>query len=73
MDGYEKLANSIIIRAAKDYRAALKKIRRNPGNRDAAETAVQCEEFFDSRWFSALTTVDGEWLKEKLRKEAAGA
>ncbi len=73
MDGYERLANAIVILAAKDYRDALKKIKKNPHNRDAMDTAMQCERFFDSQWFSVLTEVDGGWLKEKLRREVVGA
>lgn len=73
MDGYEKLANTIVILAAKDYMAALKRIKKNPHNRDAIGTAIQCERFFESQWFSVLTDVDGTWLKEKLRREVAGA
>ena len=73
MDGYERLANAVVILAAKDYRAALKKLKKNPYNRDAMDTAMQCERFFDSQWFSVLTEVDGTWLKEKLRREVVGA
>ena len=64
-----RLANAIVITAAKDYRAALKKLKRNPGNKDAMATAMECERFFRSKWYMALTTVDGEWLINKLRQE----
>ena len=37
MDPYEKLANAIIIQAARDYRTALRKLRRNPRNHLAQE------------------------------------
>lgn len=73
MDGYERLADAVVIHAAKDYRSALRKSRRNPRNRDAMDMAKECERFFDSQWFSVLTAVDGSWLKERLRKEVAGA
>ena len=65
----QNIANAVIIQAAKDYRKALKDIKKNPKNRLAIDTALECEDFFDGDWFTALTDVDGSWLKEKLRKE----
>ena len=64
-----RLAHAIVITAAKDYRTALKKLKRNPKNKDAMATAMECERFFRSDWYKALTSVDGEWLINKLRQE----
>lgn len=36
---YEKLANAIILQAVSDYRVALKKVKKNPKNRDAIDGA----------------------------------
>lgn len=69
MDAYEKLANAIIIQAAKDYRMAKRKLRRKPGNKDAKAEAESIERFFRSDWFRALTEVDGEMLIRKLNEE----
>lgn len=69
MDAYERLANAIIIQAAKDYRAAKRKLRRKPGNKDAQAEAESIERFFRSDWFRALTEVDGEMLLRKLNEE----
>lgn len=68
-DPYEKLANAIVISAARDYRAAMKKLKKNPRNREAMQDAMECERFFRSRWYSTLTTVDGEYLINRLREE----
>lgn len=68
-DPYEKLANAIILQAASDYRRNLKKLRKNPQNRDVMNEVLQIEKFFRSPWYQALTTVDGEFLIQKLRKE----
>ena len=65
---YENLANAIILQAVMDYRMALKAMNRNARNRDADGTRVECERFFQSGWFSALTDLD---VMQKLRKEAA--
>lgn len=64
-----RLANAIVITAAKDYRTAIKKLKRNPKNSDAMAMEMECERFFRSDWYKALTTVDGEWLINKLRQE----
>ena len=68
-EGLQNLANAVIIQATKDYRKALKDIRKNPKDRSAMNTAMECEDFFEGDWITALTKIDGSWLKEKLRKE----
>lgn len=68
---YEALANAIIVQAAEDYKAALRQLRQNPRFGDALRVKVEVERFFRSNWFGVLTTLDGEWLIEALRKEAA--
>lgn len=69
MNPFEKLANAIVLQAVKDYRTALKRIKMNPTNKDAMSDAMECERFFRSGWFSTLTSVDGEYLINKLREE----
>ena len=61
MNGHEGLAAAIILQAVKDYRKALKKGER--------ERKRECERFFRSQWFGILTSVDGETLISRLRKE----
>lgn len=68
---YEKLANAIVLQAVSDYRAALKKVKKNPKNRDAIDGALQIEKFFQSEWYQVLTSVDGEYLISRLRKEVS--
>ena len=68
---YEKLANAIILQAVSDYRATLKKVKKNPQNCDAIDEALQIEKFFRSEWYQVLTSVDGEYLIDRLRKEVA--
>lgn len=58
MDPYEELANAIVLRAVKDYRAA-----KHPSAR------ASIERFFLSGWFRELTRVDGEKLIADLRRE----
>lgn len=69
MNPYEKLANAIIIQAAKDYRAASRKLKRNPRNHLAQAETDSIERFFRSGWYKCLTKVDGEMLIRKLKEE----
>ena len=71
-DPYEKLANAIIIQASKDYMTNLRKKKRNPGSASAEHDIRECERFFRSDWYQVLTSVDGEYLMNRLRKEASG-
>ena len=67
-NAYENLANAIIVQAAEDYRAALKKIKAHPKNRDVINEALRIERFFRSGWYQRLTNVDGEFLIRKLQE-----
>jgi hypothetical protein len=69
MDPYENLANAIILQTVRDYRYALKQIKMNPANKTAMSDAMECERFFRSGWYSAITNVDGEHLINKLREK----
>lgn len=68
-DPYEALGNAIILQAVKDYRTALKKVKRNPQNRMALDEALSIEKFFRGSLFSAITSVAPEYLIGKLRDE----
>lgn len=69
IDPYEKLANAIIMQAVKDYRAAKKKLKKQPTNKDAELMVLDTEKFFRSDWFTALTDVDGAVILRKLQEE----
>lgn len=69
IENYEKLANDIILQAVKDYRAAKKKLKKQPTNKDAEITIKDTERFFRSDWFTALTDVDGALILRKLQEE----
>jgi len=69
IDPYEKLANAIILSAVKDYRMARKKLKKRPKNEEAKLMVEDCETFFRSEWFQALSNVDGELLLERLKEE----
>ena len=72
-DPYEQLANAIVLMAAKDYRDALKKLKKRSRYDPAKDVIAEVERFFHSEWYRELTSVDGNFLIEKLRSEVRGA
>ena len=68
-NAYENLANAIIVQAAEDYRAALKKIKAHPKNKDVINEVLRIERFFRSGWYQTLTSVDGECWIRRLQAE----
>lgn len=69
MDFYTELANAIVIQAVKDYRKALKILKRHPRYEPAQATVAEVEEFFHSAWYRTLTSVDADMLMTKIRRE----
>ena len=51
MDPYQNLANAIVLQAVRDYRSALRRLRKNPQNREAKEERDSLLRFFHSRWY----------------------
>lgn len=70
-DPYEALANAVVLQAVRDYRTAVKKIKRNRRNADAGQIKKECERFFLSDHFNTFTEMDGRELLRKLEREVA--
>ena len=66
---YQDLANAIILMAVKDYRDALKKLKKRPEYGPAQDMKNEVERFFRSDWYRELTSVDGNILIKKLKSE----
>lgn len=66
---YEDLANAIVLQATKDYRDALKKLKKEPKNTGAKLTKLEVEIFLRSSWYRELTSLDPEMLMERLKEE----
>ena len=69
-EGYEKLAAAIVVQAAKDYKAALRQEARGKVTPSTQGTIIECELFFKSQWFEALSDLDGPVLMERIKKLA---
>ena len=63
---YESLAEGIIVRAAKDYRRAVRRLKKDPDDPDSKYTVGECESFFRSRYFATLADVDPEMMMRRL-------
>lgn len=57
-DAYQNLANAIIFMAVKDYRTALRKLKKRPKYGPAQDIKNEVERFFHSDWYRELTSVD---------------
>ena len=70
-DPYQNLANAIILLAVKDYRTALRKLKKRPKYGATQDIKNEVERFFRSDWYRELTSVDGEILIKKLQAEVS--
>ena len=69
LNGWEALANSIVLVAADDFRKNRKKLLRNPDDPQASRAIRELEKFFRSRWFGLLSDVDGCYILDQLKAE----
>jgi len=68
-ENYQALANAIIVQAAKDFRAAYKRLRRFPQDKAAESEVRDCARFFCADYFCGLTDLDGPALLWRMMKE----
>lgn len=69
MDGYQRLANAVIIEAAKDFKAAYKRMKRFPDDKRAQDEVREITRFFCSEWFEVLSDADGPTLLRRMMEE----
>lgn len=68
-DPYRTLANAIIVQAAKDYRKALRQLRRNRDTKRPETRKMMSSGFFHSEWFHFLTDADPDYLLDNYLQE----
>ena len=66
---WRDLADAIIIQAAPDYRKAQIRNSKRPHLADTLREILSLEQFFLSKWFATLTTLDGSQLLHDLKKD----
>ena len=67
MSPYQAIANAVVEQAAKDYRQALLKQKKEPNMPEHAARVRDLERFFRSDWYGVLTGLDGECLMASMR------
>ena len=65
----ELLAEAVVLQAAEDWRWAVGRLRRQPGDPTPARVKRETERFFQSRWFRQLTDLEGEAVLKHLKEE----
>ncbi len=65
---FDDFRNAIIVRAAKDYKLAVRKLEKDPSDIAALIDKVNIENFFCSEWFSVLSDACGETMLNKLKE-----
>lgn len=63
-DGIERLGTAVINQAVKDYRCALKVLKRRPNDISAKRMETDCESFFRDE-ISLYSDLDGEAIMKK--------
>lgn len=64
---WEDLASAVVAQAAREYRAALRILRRHPDDPEAEKRRKELEKFFRGRWFAQLTDLDGEEVMRRTK------
>ena len=68
--GFGGLAEQIVLRAAEDYRAALKDLLENPRDFEARAAKAKIEHFFRKGWFRKVYQIEGDYMIRKLKEES---
>ena len=68
-ENLDALVRGIVRQAAYDWRSAMAILSREPDCGQADRTRKECERFFLSDYFHALTGLDGTMILNRLKKE----
>lgn len=71
INGYEKLSAAVVEKAVRDYRFALKRLKRNPDDISADRTKNDCERFFRDE-IGIYCSLDGETIMRIIRDQVEG-
>ncbi len=69
VNGYEHLANAVIVQACHDYRLLATRLKKSPENVVLQGEILKLEQFFRSEWFQVLSEADGEQILKQLQRE----
>ena len=66
---YQQLANAIVLQAARDYQSAIYILKRESDDYKMQSLKNEIERFVKSDYFAILTSIDGEEVLYRIRKE----
>ena len=69
MNEWQELGNAIVLQAVKDYKAAMRKLRKDADYKPARKMLRECERFFHSGWYEMLTDIEPECLLRGVRRK----
>ena len=69
-DNVALLLNAVVVQAARDYRAACRRLKKYPFDEIAGCMKIDAESFFLSEDFSAYSSVDGKQILKMLKEES---
>lgn len=67
--GVYRLIQEVVRQSSRDWRDAMRSLRKNPFNMNASQMALDCERFFISDYFFLLTGTDGEKFLDNLGRK----
>ena len=67
--GMAELRAAVVLQAVKDYKAYGKRVNRKPKDDYYALKFLQCEWFFESKYFSFFTNLDNKHVLKRLKDE----
>ena len=71
-DNYQDLANAVIVTAVNDLRTVLRAYKNKP-HREERLQSTEIYEFFHSGMYLLMTTVDPDYLINRVKKEVWGS
>ncbi len=71
-DNYQDLANAVIVLAVSDLRTVLRAYKNKPQREDHLRNS-EIYKFFHSGMYSLMTTVDPDYLINRVKKEVWGS
>lgn len=71
IDGYSNLAAAVVEKAVDDYRMALRRLHRHPGDINANKIKNDCERFFNNE-IGIHSELDGRTIMRKVQELVRG-
>lgn len=68
-EAFERLSQSIIMQAVRDYYNAFTALKKDKNNKAAQSNLNEVKHFFNTRWYKCLTSIPGEFLIQQIENQ----